>query len=282
VIGMQTAGSMATGSMVRIVDRGSDPGATLRSMEADFPGRSALVTGGGTGLGRAIAVAFSARGASVLITGRREAPLRETAELLRERGTEAIWMAGDVSIASHVESWVRTALERFGSLDFACNNAATEGAGGPIAGEAEEDFDRTVAVNLRGTWLCMKYEMRAMHQGGRGAIVNMSSLNADRSSAGYAAYCATKAAVESLTRTATLEGAPHGIRVNALRAGAFATDMLDRAHSPQEMEELASEIPLGRIGDPSEAAAFVTWLCSDAASYVTGQSLTIDGGLSAS
>jgi len=251
-------------------------------MEADFSGRSALVTGGGTGLGRAIAEAFAARGANLLITGRREAPLRATAELLHERGTEAIWMAGDVSIPSDVESWVRTALDRFGRLDLACNNAATEGAGGSIAEETEADFDRAVAVNLRGTWLCMKYEMRAMRQGGRGAIVNMSSLNAERSAAGYAAYCATKAAVESLTRTAALEGAADGIRVNALRAGAFATEMLERAHSPQEMEELASEIPLGRIGDPSEAAAFVTWLCSDAASYVTGQSLTIDGGLTAS
>lgn len=191
-------------------------------------------------------------------------------------------MTGDVSSGPDVESWVRTALERFGRLDFACNNAATEGAGASIVDETHEDFDRAVAVNLRGTWLCMKYEMRAMKQGGRGAIVNMSSLNAERSAAGYAAYCATKAAVESLTRTAALEGAADGIRVNALRAGAFATEMLERAHSPQERSALAAEIPLGRIGDPSEAAEFVTWLCSDASSYVTGQSLTIDGGLTAS
>ena len=191
-------------------------------------------------------------------------------------------MTGDVSSGPDVESWVRTALERFGRLDFACNNAATEGAGASIVDETQKDFDRAVAVNLRGTWLCMKYEMRAMKQDGRGAIVNMSSLNAERSAAGYAAYCATKAAVESLTRTAALEGAADGIRVNALRAGAFATEMLERAHSPQERSALVAEIPLGRIGDPSEAAGFVTWLCSDASSYVTGQSLTIDGGLTAS
>ena len=251
-------------------------------MEADFTGRSALVTGGGTGLGRAVALAFASRGARVLVTGRREGPLIETADLARERGAEAIPMTGDVSSGPDVESWVRTALERFGRLDFACNNAATEGAGGSIVDETDEDFDRAIAVNLRGTWLCMKYEMRAMKQGGRGAIVNMSSLNAERSAAGYAAYCATKAAVESLTRTAALEGAADGIRVNALRAGAFATEMLERAHSPQERSALAAEIPLGRIGDPSEAAEFVTWLCSDASSYVTGQSLTIDGGLTAS
>lgn len=251
-------------------------------MEADFTGRSVLVTGGGTGLGRAVALAFASRGAGVLVTGRREGPLIETAELARERGAEAISMTGDVSSGPDVESWVRTALERFGRLDFACNNAATEGAGASIVDETQKDFDRAVAVNLRGTWLCMKYEMRAMKQDGRGAIVNMSSLNAERSAAGYAAYCATKAAVESLTRTAALEGAADGIRVNALRAGAFATEMLERAHSPQERSALAAEIPLGRIGDPSEAAEFVTWLCSDASSYVTGQSLTIDGGLTAS
>ena len=182
---------------------------------------------------------------------------------------------------------VEAAVDGFGSLDLAVNNAGHEGALRSITDLSHEDFVETLNLNVTGTFLCLKYEMAAMQTSG-GAIVNISSLNAVRAEATAAGYCASKAAIEMLTKTAALEGGPLGIRVNALRAGFFLTEMHDRSLeaaggvSPELIDELESQVALRRRGEPAEAARSIVWLCSDEASYVTGSILTIDGGLSAS
>jgi NAD(P)-dependent dehydrogenase (short-subunit alcohol dehydrogenase family) len=248
-------------------------------------GRVALVTGGSSGIGLAAALAFAREGAKVVI-GSRGVGLGEAAvRQVRDLGGEAVHVAVDVADAEQVAALVSRCVELFGGLDCAFNNAATGGPGDLCADVSEADFDRTIAVNLKGVWLCMKHEIAQMlRQGGPrpGAIVNMSSVDGLSGSPNGAAYAASKHGVNGLTRSAAIEYGPAGIRVNAICGGGIGTEMLARAYG----EELAwveryrrPAVPLGRLGRPEECAEVAVWLCSDAASYVTGLCMPVDGGL---
>jgi NAD(P)-dependent dehydrogenase (short-subunit alcohol dehydrogenase family) len=254
----------------------------------DFAGRVALVTGGGTGIGQAVARAFAQAGARVVVAGRRVAPGEETVHVIREAGGEALFVGTDVSRAPEVEALVAQTLATYGRLDYACNSAGIGDAPASIVEQTEEDFDRTIGVNLKGVWLCMKYEIPAMLLNQGGAIVNISSLNAVKAVPTAPFYSASKAGIDSLTKAAALGYARQGIRVNAIDAGAFRTPMLEEVlgrvgEGDPEVgaAQYAAAIPLGRIGRPEEIAAAVVWLCSETASYVTGHVMVVDGGLQA-
>jgi NAD(P)-dependent dehydrogenase (short-subunit alcohol dehydrogenase family) len=257
-----------------------------------FVGKVALVTGGSSGIGRATALAFAAAGARVVLAARGEEQGEGVAREIRERGGEARFVRADMGNGRDVEALFEATLAAYGRLDCACNNAASEeGAFARTADVDEAAFDRTMAVNLKGVWLCMRAELRQMlaQQPAGGAIVNVSSVNGLGGAATGAPYSASKAGVLALTKSAAQEYAREGIRVNALVAGAFRTPMLERvfdraaggdAAKVAEVEALyTGYIPLARLGRPEEAAAAVVWLCSDAASYVTGHSMIVDGGM---
>jgi NAD(P)-dependent dehydrogenase (short-subunit alcohol dehydrogenase family) len=251
-----------------------------------FEGKTALVTGGGSGIGRAVAIQLAARGAKVMVTGRRAEPLEDVVREITTSGANASLVAGDIAVESDVVAMVDHAVTTYGSLDLACNNAAEGGGNVPVSELAAEAFDHTIAVNLRGAFLCMRYETRQMLKQGSGSIVNISSVNAVRPEPNYAAYCASKAALESLTQTVGLEMAPQGIRVNAVRPGYVITPMHERSlenagGSREELiREIDEEVPIKRRGEPNDIAAAVLWLMSDEASYVTSSVLTVDGGVS--
>ena len=261
----------------------------------DLSSRVALVTGGSSGIGRATAVAFARRGATVVITARGEQRAAAALADIREAGgPDALYIRADVSLASDVESLVHSVVERFGRLDYAVNNAASASAGvfKTLADFDEEEFDRSYTLNLKSVWLCMKHEIAQMlRQEHGGAIVNTSSVNGLGGTRGGGPYAAAKAAVLALTKSAAQEYAAHGIRVNALVPGAFETPMLRAAidyHAKGNPDAVKAaeaiytgHTPLGRIGRPEEAAEAAVWLCSDAASYVTGHSLIADGGMTA-
>ena len=249
-------------------------------MALGLEGKVGLVTGGTSGIGRDTAVHFARSGVSVVVSGRRAKEGEETVELIRAAGGDGIFVKADVSKASEVESLVQQVVEKFGRLDVAFNNAGIEGVWVPIIKQSEEDFDRTVDINLKGVWLCLKYEIKQMiRQGGRGAIVNMASITGLVGSAGAAAYSASKHGVIGLTKSAALETARSGIRINAVCPGAIETGMSDRLFgAPQVHKYVLSCHPVGRFGKPSEVAEAVVWMCSDRASFMTGQSLVLDGG----
>ncbi|HKF78262.1 MAG TPA: glucose 1-dehydrogenase [Candidatus Dormibacteraeota bacterium] len=245
-------------------------------------GRVALVTGGSAGIGLATAQAFAGEGARVVIGSRDRGRGEAAVEQVRASGGEAHFRATDVPDAAAIEALVSTCVERFGRLDCAFNNAATGGPGELCADVAEADFDQVVAVNLRGVWLCLKHEIRQMLRQGGGAIVNMSSVDGLTGSPNSSVYSASKHAVDGLTRSAAVEYAASGVRVNAVCAGGIATEMLARGygHDLDWVERYRRPaIPIGRLGRPEECAEAVVWLCSDAASYVTGVCLPVDGGL---
>lgn len=249
-------------------------------MAAELEGKVGLVTGGTSGIGRETAVLFAKSGAKVAVAGRREKEGQETVELIRAVGGEAVFIKTDVSKASEVDALVKKTVEQFGRLDVAFNNAGIEGAWVPIARQSEEDFDRTISINLKGVWLCLRYEIRQMlRQGGGGAIVNAGSVYALIGSAGAAAYSASKSGVIGLTKAAALENARNGIRVNAVCPAAVETAMADRLFGAPQVHELAVKShPVGRFGTPREIAEAVVWMCSERASFMTGQSLVLDGG----
>jgi NAD(P)-dependent dehydrogenase (short-subunit alcohol dehydrogenase family) len=253
----------------------------------DLQGKVAFVTGGGTGIGRAVAIGFAKAGARVAVMGRRREPLVETVDAIEGLGGTALPITGDVSIEDDVRGAIEQTVAEFGRLDHACNNAGIIGDLDPLLDLSVDSLDTVLGVNLRGPFLGMKYEIPEMRKVGGGAIVNVSSLNATKAEARASAYCASKAGLEMLSRTAALEHAKDGIRINSLRAGFFLTPMHDQAleaeggATPELIAEIEGLVPLGRRGDPAEAAAAVLWLCSDFSSYVTGTELTIDGGLSA-
>ncbi len=249
-------------------------------MNSYFMGKVALVTGGASGIGRASAQAFARAGASVVIADISVDGGEETAALIKAAGGDAIFMPADVSQAPAVAALIQRIIERYGRLDFAHNNAAVEGAIAPTADYPEEDWDRTINVNLKGTWLCMKYEIQHMVRQGGGCIVNTASVVGLVGTPGIPAYCAAKGGVVQLTRAAALEYARAGIRINAVCPGAIQTPMLNRLLAQPGAETgMMASIPLGRIGQPEEVASAVIWLCSDAASYVTGHLMIVDGGL---
>jgi NAD(P)-dependent dehydrogenase (short-subunit alcohol dehydrogenase family) len=264
----------------------------LYALAMDLSGKVALITGGSSGIGRATALAFARQGASVVIAargaGRGEAVARDVESI----GGSAMFVPADVSLASDVERLVARAIDRFGHLDFAVNNAAAlEEPFARTADLTEEQFDRSMALNLKSVWLCMRQEIRQMlaQQPPGGAIVNVSSVNGLGGVPAASFYAAAKAGVIALTKSAALEYTRLGIRVNALVAGAFDTPMLadamERASAGNAEARAAMQarwsdlVPTGRIGQPDEAAQAIVWLSSGGASYVTGHSMIVDGGL---
>lgn len=245
----------------------------------DFRGRVALVTGASTGMGAATARAFADAGAAVVL-----ADINESAgEELSQRGHEVLALRCDVSDETQVAAVVDQTVARFGRLDMAFNNAGIMTPPADAADEPADAFDRVTAVNLRGVWACMKHELAQMRSQGSGAIVNCSSLGGLVGGARRASYHATKHGVLGLTRSAALEYAPRGVRINAVCPGTIETPMVDRMASAGELDLDATlaGTPMARLGRSEEIASAVLWLCSPGASYVTGVALPVDGGYTA-
>jgi NAD(P)-dependent dehydrogenase (short-subunit alcohol dehydrogenase family) len=243
-------------------------------------GKVALVTGGSSGIGRATAITFAKEGVKVVIAARRVPEGEETVRQIMEAGGEATFVQTDVTQALEVQTLVDRTLERYGRLDCAFNNAGS-GKPGKLIELAEADWEQEMAVNLKSVWLCLKYEIPAMLRSGKGAIVNMSSQGGILGVPNYGAYAAAKGGVAALTRAAAAEYAANGIRINAVSPGAVETELW--ANAPAGMlEQVATGIPLQRVGQPNDIAEAVLWLCSDAAGFVTGQNLAIDGGYTTS
>ena len=248
-----------------------------------FHGKIALVTGGTSGIGRAAAVAFAKEGAKVVVSGRREEEGKETVRLIQQVGAEGRFVRCDVSKAIEVEAMVRQLEEAYGRLDFAFNNAGVAPKNAPLAEQAEEEFDKTIAINLKGVWLSMKYEIPAILKAGGGAIVNNASMGGLVAFPGIAPYNATKHGVLGLTKSAALDYAKTGLRINAVCPGLIATDMLAGMMGGWDaMQKASAEMqPIGRAGEPEEIASAVVWLCSPGASLMTGHHLVLDGGMTA-
>jgi NAD(P)-dependent dehydrogenase (short-subunit alcohol dehydrogenase family) len=250
-----------------------------------MPGRLdnkiALVTGAGSGIGRATALVFAREGAKVAVSDIVVEGGQETVQQIEAAGGEAIFVKADVSQAADVEALIAQTVETYGRLDCAFNNAGIEGGVKPTIDCTEEEFDRTIAVNLTGVWLCMKYEIQQMLSQGGGTIVNTASAAGLVGFPGLPDYVASKHGVVGLTKTAALEYAKSGIRVNAVCPGVIQTPMVERgAQLSPGFDELAVSMePVGRFGQPSEVGEAVVWLCSDAASFVTGIPMQVDGGL---
>jgi NAD(P)-dependent dehydrogenase (short-subunit alcohol dehydrogenase family) len=247
-------------------------------------GKVAFVTGAGSGIGHATALAFAREGASVVVSDISEQNVRDTARRIEELGGRALAVACDVARSEDVKAALEETIETFGRLDVAFNNAGVEQEPKAAAELTEEEWDRIVAVDLRGVFLCMKYEIPLMLQRGGGAIVNTSSGAGVKGFEGQAAYVAAKHGVVGLSKAAALDYAPQNIRINAVCPGIIDTPMMDRfgGGTPEGKEkELASAAaaqPIGRAGKSEEIAAAVVWLCSDAASFATGHAMVVDGG----
>lgn len=241
-----------------------------------------LITGALTGIGRATALAFAGSGARLVISGRRPAEGKALESELRQLGAEAHFIQADVRHDREVQELVDQAVARFGRLDVAVNNAGTEGQPGPIVDQTSESYAATFDTNVLGTLLSMKYELRVMTAQGSGSIINISSTYGHEGAAYASVYAGSKHAVEGMTKSAALEAAASGVRVNAVAPGPTDTGMLDRfTGTPENKAALASRVPLGRVGRPADIAAAVHFLASDAAAFMTGQIVTVDGGKTA-
>jgi NAD(P)-dependent dehydrogenase (short-subunit alcohol dehydrogenase family) len=249
-------------------------------MHLSFENKVALVTGAGSGMGLATAQAFAAEGAAVVLADVNEAAVREAAEQLVAAGHKAIAVRCDVADDAQVKAMVEQTVSTFGRLDAAYNNAGVQSPLAETADASGEDFDRTNAINLRGVWSCMKYELLQMREQGSGAIVNCSSLGGLVGIAGRGVYHASKHGVLGLTKSAALEYASRGIRINAVCPGIIDTPMVAGMLTSQAeaMKELMKDVPIGRLGRPEEIAAAVLWLSSPGASFVIGHALVVDGG----
>jgi NAD(P)-dependent dehydrogenase (short-subunit alcohol dehydrogenase family) len=247
----------------------------------ELDNKVALITGGTTGIGRDTAILFAKEGAKVVFSGRREVEGNETLDLVRAEGGDGLFVKSDASKSADVESLVQKTIEKFGRLDVAFNNAGVEGKWVPLVEQTEENWDQVHGINLKGVWLSMKYEIRQMlKQGCGGAVVNMSSVAGLIGAAGAGVYVASKHGVMGLTKSAAIEYATHGIRVNAVCPAVIETPMAERAFGePAVNKRMVSLHPLGRFGKPIEVAKAVLWLCSDKSSFTTGQYIGIDGGL---
>ncbi|MGO4753621.1 SDR family NAD(P)-dependent oxidoreductase [Streptomyces sp. 2MCAF27] len=249
-----------------------------------FPGKTALVTGAGSGLGRAIALAFAAEGASVVAAGRTAATLDETVGLIEAAGGKAAAAVADVTDSGQLHALVQETVTRFGGLDIAVNNAGILRGVGPVGEVSEEDWDAVQRTNVTGVWLAMKHEIAHMKEHGGGAIVNIASnLGAHLRIPNLATYLTSKAAVSALTRAAALDHIHQGIRINAVSPGAAATSMSLRPGETEagRAERMKRDTPLGRLAETEEVAAAVLYLASPAAGAVVGTDLVIDSGSSA-
>lgn len=247
-------------------------------METIFKNKVAIVTGGTSGIGRATAIAFAKKGAKVAVVDWIES--NETVNLIKDLGGEALFIKCDVSKTADVKAMVEKTIAAFGRLDYAYNNAGIEGASAPTHECTEENWDKTIGINLKGIWLCMKYEIPEILKQGKGAIVNCASVAGLVGFAGLPAYVASKHGVIGLTKTAALECAKLGIRVNVVCPGVIQTPMIDRltGKTKEAIEQFTGLEPVGRFGQPEEIANAVVWMCSDEASFVTGHAMAIDGG----
>jgi NAD(P)-dependent dehydrogenase (short-subunit alcohol dehydrogenase family) len=247
-------------------------------METTFKNKVAIITGGSFGIGKATAIAFAKKGAKVVIVDWVEDI--ETLNIIKSYGGEAIFVKCDVSKSNDVKTMIEITITTFGKIDFAFNNAGIEGTSAPTHECTEENFDKTISVNLKGIWLCMKYEIPEMIKQGKGVIINCASIAGLVGYTGLPAYVASKHGVIGLTKTAALEYAKQGIRVNSVCPGAIKTAMIDRltGNKKEVEEQFAGMEPIGRLGLPEEVANAVLWLCSDEASFVTGHAMAVDGG----
>lgn len=246
----------------------------------DLQGKVAVITGGTSGIGRDTAVLFAQHGAKVVVAGRREKEGNECVAEIRAAGGEGMFVKTDVAKAADVQAMVQKTVEKFGRLDVAFNNAGIEGNWVPIVEQSEEDWDRVIDINVKGVWLCLKYEVQQMlKQGTGGTICNMSSVAGLMGSPGAAAYCASKHAVIGLTRTAALEYAARKIRVNAVCPAVIETPMADRLFgAPDVHPNVVQMHPIGRTGEPREVSEAVLWMCSEKSSFMTGHWIVLDGG----
>jgi NAD(P)-dependent dehydrogenase (short-subunit alcohol dehydrogenase family) len=251
-------------------------------MPGQLHGKVTLVTGGSAGIGRTTALAFAKEGARVVIANRSIAGGEETVRMITEAGGKATFIQTDVSQSAQVEALITRAVSTYGRLDCAFNNAGYEGMRVLTADLPEEDWERALRTNLTGVWLCMKYAIRQMLTQGSGVIVNMSSVVGMVGRGGLSpALVACHHGIIGLTRQAALEYARHGIRINAVCPTVTRTPRLQRVHgtNPEVEARMAAQNPSGRIGQPEDAAAAVIWLCSEAASFVVGHALVVDGGV---
>jgi len=248
-----------------------------------FSGKVAVVTGGTSGIGKAAAIALAQAGAKVVVAGRRQVEGEKTIRLLQASSGEGFFVATDVSKEADVQTLIEKTMAHYGRLDIAFNNAGVDQETTPLPEQTEATYDRIMDINVKGVWLSLKHEIPAMLKNGGGAIVNTTSGLGLVGAVGVPIYVASKHAVEGLTKSVALEYAKQGIRVNAVSPGLIQTEMFDRTvqTNTELMEYFKTTLPMGRIGTPQEVVNAVLWLCSDASSFVTGQSLTVDGGYTA-
>lgn len=243
-------------------------------------GNVAIITGAASGIGRATAELFAMHGAIVVLADKDLDGAKETLDQVKKSGEKGIAMEVDISSEEQIKNMVEETISRYGQLNYACNNAGIEGEQGFTTDCSPNNWQRVLDTNLRGTWLCMKYEIPEMLKLNDGAIVNIASIAGLVGFVGIPAYVSSKHGINGLTKTAALEYAAKGIRVNSVCPGAIQTPMIDRfvGDETEERKALIAQHPMGRFGRPEEVAEAIVWLCSDKASFITGQTLAVDGG----